>query len=53
MKTTPSPASPAMAAQLDWMKIGEFNATRFQGEQRKQYEEAQRRIERQWDNQPR
>lgn len=52
MQPNQSPASPAMAAQLDWVTVGEFNAARFQGEQRKQYEEAQRRIERQWDNQP-
>jgi len=44
--------SPAMAAQLDWVKVGAFSPERFTGEQRKEYEEAARRIQRQWDNQP-
>ena len=53
MQPNQAPASPAMAAQFDWMQLGQFNPERFKGEQRRQYEEAQRRIERQWDNQPR
>ncbi|SDE69397.1 hypothetical protein [Pseudomonas extremaustralis] len=44
--------SPAMAAQFDWMTQGAFSPERFTGEERKQYEEAARRIQRQWDNQP-
>lgn len=44
--------SPAMAAQMDWISEGQFTPERYQGEQRKQYEEARKRIERQWDNQP-
>lgn len=44
--------SPAMAAQIDWMTVGAFSPDRFTGEQRKEYEEAARRIQRQWDNQP-
>ncbi|WLG54039.1 hypothetical protein PSH77_15190 [Pseudomonas extremorientalis] len=44
--------SPAMAAQLDWMTVGAFSPERFTGEQRKDYEDEARRIQRQWDNQP-
>ena len=44
--------SPAMAAKFDWMMVGAFSPYRFTGEQRKEYEEAARRIQRQWDNQP-
>ena len=44
--------SPAMAAQFDWMTVGAFSPERLTGEQRKEYEEAARRIQRQWDNQP-
>ena len=44
--------SPAMAAQIDWRTVGAFSPDRFTGEQRKEYEEAARRIQRQWDNQP-
>ncbi|QOQ78339.1 hypothetical protein IMF22_05190 [Pseudomonas poae] len=44
--------SPAMAAQLDWMTAGAFSPERFTGDQRKEYEDEARRIQRQWDNQP-
>lgn len=44
--------SPAMAAQFDWMTVGAFSPDRFTGDQRKEYEEAMSRIQRQWDNQP-
>lgn len=44
--------SPRLAAQLDWRSTGEFRPERFQGEQRKEYEDEAARIERQWDNQP-
>ena len=44
--------SPAMAAQLDWMTVGAFSPERFTGDQRKEYEDEARRIQRQWDNQP-
>jgi hypothetical protein len=44
--------SPAIAAQYDWMLQGHFNPEKFQGEQRKQYEQEAKRIERQWDNKP-
>ncbi|MGY2271066.1 MULTISPECIES: hypothetical protein [Pseudomonas] len=44
--------SPAMAAQFDWMTLGAFSPERFSGDERKEYEEAARRIQRQWDNQP-
>jgi len=44
--------SPRLAAQLDWMQVGEFSPERFTGEQRKEYEDEARRIEKQWDNQP-
>ncbi|SEI98270.1 hypothetical protein SAMN04244579_02683 [Azotobacter beijerinckii] len=50
---TPMTTSPRLAAQLDWMQQGEFRPERFQGEQRKEYEDERRQIERQWDNQPR
>ncbi|WP_269085404.1 MULTISPECIES: hypothetical protein [Pseudomonas] len=41
-----------MAAQFDWMTVGAFSPDRFTGDQRKEYEEAMSRIQRQWDNQP-
>ncbi|MBP5948503.1 MULTISPECIES: hypothetical protein [Pseudomonas] len=44
--------SPAMSAQLDWMTVGAFSPERFTGDQRKEYEDEARRIQRQWDNQP-
>ncbi|UXA41370.1 hypothetical protein [Pseudomonas juntendi] len=44
--------TPLLAAQLDWMTVGAFSPERFQGEERKEYEEEAARIERQWDNQP-
>lgn len=44
--------SPAMTAQLDWMKVGAFSPEQFTGDQRKEYEDEARRIQRQWDNQP-
>lgn len=44
--------SPRLAAQLDWMMVGSFSPDRFAGEQRKEYEDEARRIQRQWDNQP-
>ncbi|WP_158267393.1 hypothetical protein [Pseudomonas aylmerensis] len=44
--------SPAMAAQFDWVTVGAFSPERFTGNERKEYEEAARRIQRQWDNQP-
>lgn len=52
MQAATTPASPALAAQIDWMKFGAFMPDQYQGEQRKQYEEEAARIERQWDNQP-
>lgn len=53
MQTTTAQVSPAVAAQLDWMTVGSFDPDRFEGEQRRQYEDEAARIERQWDNQPR
>ncbi|MFG0864578.1 hypothetical protein [Pseudomonas sp. FYR_7] len=47
MKTTPR-----LAAHIDWMTVGEFSPERYQGDERKEYEEEAARIERQWDNQP-
>lgn len=44
--------SPSMAAQVDWAAVGAFSPEKFSGEQRKEYEEEARRIQRQWDNQP-
>lgn len=44
--------NPRLSAQLDWMKVGAFSPDRFTGEQRKEYEDEARRIQRQWDNQP-
>lgn len=44
--------SPKLAAQLDWKMVGAFSPDRFTGEQRKEYEDEARRIQRQWDNQP-
>ncbi|MBJ2237030.1 hypothetical protein JFT61_19645 [Pseudomonas fluorescens] len=44
--------SPAMTARVDWMKVGAFSPEQFTGDQRKEYEDEARRIQRQWDNQP-
>lgn len=44
--------SPAMAAQVDWVTVGEFSPDRFAGEARKEYEDEARRIQQQWDKQP-
>ncbi|MFE2005724.1 hypothetical protein ACFW6U_10055 [Pseudomonas guariconensis] len=44
--------SPRLAAQLDWMMAGSFSPERYQGDERKEYEDEAARIERQWDNQP-
>lgn len=44
--------SPAMAAQFDWRTVGAFSPERFTGDERKEYEDEARRIQRQWDNQP-
>lgn len=43
---------PRLAAQMDWAILGEFNPERFQGEQRREYNEERARIERQYDNAP-
>ncbi|SNS16581.1 hypothetical protein [Pseudomonas segetis] len=52
MNTSTAQVTPAVAAQYDWMTQGEFWPERFQGEQRKQYEQEQQRIQREWDNKP-
>lgn len=44
--------TPRLAAQFDWMMVGAFSPERYQGEERKEYEDEAARIERQWDNQP-
>ncbi|UTL89536.1 hypothetical protein [Pseudomonas fluorescens] len=44
--------TPRLAAQLDWKAVGSFSPERYQGDERKEYEEEAARIERQWDNQP-
>lgn len=44
--------NPRLAAQLDWMTLGAFSPERFSGDERKEYEDEARRIQRQWDNQP-
>ena len=44
--------TPRLAAHLDWMTVGAFSPERFQGDERKEYEDEAARIERQWDNQP-
>lgn len=53
MQATTSQSSPALAAQLDWFVQGQFNPEKFDGEQRKAYEQEAARIEQRWDNQPR
>ncbi|WP_434681309.1 hypothetical protein J3P77_09455 [Pseudomonas sp. R1-18] len=45
-------SSPRLAAQLDWMTVGAFSPDRYQGDERKEYEAEQARLEREWDNQP-
>ncbi|WP_200867659.1 hypothetical protein [Pseudomonas putida] len=44
--------TPRLAAQFDWSMFGAFSPERYQGDERKEYEEEAARIERQWDNQP-
>lgn len=51
MNTDTLPVTPGFAAQLDWMQEGAFRPERYQGAARRQYEDEQRRIEQQWDNQ--
>ena len=46
-------STPRMAARYDWMTVGSFSPERFAGDERKEYEAEQARIEREWDNQPR
>lgn len=41
--------SPRMAARLDWAQVGAFLPEQFQGEQRREYEDEARAIEREWD----
>jgi hypothetical protein len=53
MQPTTAQVPPAVAARLDWMTLGSFDPERFQGEQRRQYEDEAARIERQWANQER
>lgn len=45
-------SNPRMAARSDWKTVGNFSPERFTGEERKEYEAEQARIEREWDNQP-
>lgn len=40
----------AAQAMLDWATLGEFRPEQFEGDDRKAYNEAAKRIERQWDN---
>ena len=51
MNTDTLPVTPGFAARLDWMQEGAFRPERYRGEARRQYEDEQRRIEQQWDNQ--
>lgn len=44
--------TPKLAAQLDCRQVGAFEPEKYQGEQRKEYEDEAINIERQWDNQP-
>lgn len=44
--------SPQMAARYDWATTGSFSPEKYQGEDRREYEDEAARIERQWDNQP-
>ena len=50
MSNTAVIQNPRLAAQMDWATLGEFNSERFQGEQRREYNEERARIERQYDN---
>lgn len=45
--------TPRMAAQLDWMQQGCFHPEKYQGDERRQYEDEAAKIQRQWDNNPR
>lgn len=43
-------SKPALAAHIDWMQQGAFFPDRYQGEERKEYEEEASRIQREWDS---
>ena len=44
--------SPKEAARSDWLSTGEFAPEKYQGDDRREYEDEAARIERQWDYQP-
>jgi len=44
--------SPRQAARADWASVGAFMPEKFAGDQRREYEDEARKIEREWDNQP-
>jgi hypothetical protein len=44
-------STPRMAAHIDWAQVGAFSPEQFSGEQRDEYEDEARAIEREWDNQ--
>jgi hypothetical protein len=43
-------STPRMAAHLDWAQVGSFAPDRFTGDDRKEYEEEARLIEREFDS---
>lgn len=43
-------STPRMAAHLDWAQVGSFAPDQFTGDDRKEYEEEARLIEREFDS---
>lgn len=42
--------TPRMAAHLDWALVGSFSPEQFAGDERKEYEDEARKIEREFDS---
>jgi len=43
-------STPRMAAHLDWALIGAFTPEQYTGDERKEYEDEARKIEREFDS---
>ncbi len=43
-------SNPRMAAHLDWAQVGAFTPEQYTGDERKEYEDEARMIEREFDS---
>lgn len=43
-------SNPRMTAHLDWAQVGAFTPEQYTGDERKEYEDEARKIEREWDS---